>query len=145
MDAIRHDRLTYIFHATFVFRGLFLLTPLFFLVPGGVMRLMRSAHRDMRFQWMAVLLGTVAILLFVWLRTQNYGGACVGMRWFMPFMPLLLLMAWPQVEQLGKSVGGRVVCGFLLLLGLPWNLEVLLNDGFVHGTLDHQWVLMWGL
>jgi hypothetical protein len=145
MDALRHDRLTYIFHSMFGFRGLFLLTPLFFLVPGGVIRLMRSAHRAMRLNWIAVLTGTVAILLFVWFRTQNYGGACVGMRWFMPFMPLLLLLAWPQVEQLGKSIRGRVLCGFLLLLGLPWNLEVLLNDGFVHGTLDHHWVLMWGL
>lgn len=145
MDAIRHDRLTYIFHSTFGFRGLFLLTPLFLLVPGGVARLMRSTHRVMRREWIAILIGTAAILIFVWWRTQNYGGACVGMRWFMPFMPLLLLMAWPLVERLGKSVGGRVLCGFLFLLGLPWNLEVLLNDGFVHGTLDHHWLLMWGL
>lgn len=145
MDAIRHDRLTYIFHSTFGFRGLFLLTPLFLLVPGGVWRLLRSGQREMRWQWMAILAGTVAILLFVWLRTQNYGGACVGMRWFMPFMPLLMLMAWPLVESLGKSIRGRVLCGFLLLLGLPWNLEVLLNDGFVHGTLDHHWILRWGV
>jgi hypothetical protein len=66
------------------------------------------------------------------------------MRWFFPFMPLLMLMAWPMVQQMGKSLRGRVLCGLMLLWGLPWSLEILLNDGFVVGTLEHNWEWLFG-
>ncbi|MEM0996962.1 MAG: hypothetical protein AAGN35_07780 [Bacteroidota bacterium] len=139
LDAARPDRLTYVIHTLFGFRGLFLLSPLFLLVPGGIRRLWRMSDRDRRGDWGAILAGTLAIMVFVWARTNNYGGACVGMRWFFPFMPLLLLLAWPTVEHLGQSTRGRIAAGLLGLAGLAWSLEVLLNDGFIVGTLEHNW------
>ena len=139
MDALKETKIAYIFHTLFGRKGLFLTTPLFLLSLIGLGNIIKGGDQKMRLEWLGIAGGILAIFYFVWTRTTNYGGECIGMRWFIPFMPLLMLMAWPVVNRLEKTFWGRVLAGFLLLLSIPWNLEALWIEAFIRGGLQIAW------
>lgn len=144
MDALREPKLVYIFHSLLGRKGLFSTTPLFFLSLFGLRHIIKEGKPKMRMEWLGIIAGMLAIMYFIWTRSTNYGGECIGMRWFIPFMPLLMVMAWPAVDRLGQSFRGRVICGFLLLLSIPWNVEALWIEAFIRGGLQDAWEVFFG-
>jgi hypothetical protein len=52
---------------------------------------------------------------YIW-RTRNYGGWCVGMRWLIAFMPLLLLYfgLWLDRVNLKRATWAVVLSAFLV-------------------------------
>jgi hypothetical protein len=139
LDTLRENKLVYLFHMTLGRRGLFVLTPLLALGLLGLVTHFLNGRQGDRLLWWAAAFGAFGIFLFVWLRTYNYGGDCIGMRWMIPTMPFLLWMAWPVVQQLGRHWIGRVACIALLLIGLPSVVEALVHDAFIKGPWQEAW------
>jgi hypothetical protein len=66
------------------------MTPLFLFSAYEMGR--RAWRRERRTMDLWVTLATIFVVIgFYMYRTHNYGGWCVGMRWFVPIMPLFLL------------------------------------------------------
>lgn len=89
IDALNEPKWLYAFNVLVGHHGLFSMTPLYCF---GVYELVRSIKAR---RWLGVSLVSAAsvlafLIFFIW-RTRNYGGWCVGMRWLVPIMPLLLL------------------------------------------------------
>lgn len=89
IDALREPKWLYSFNVLLGHHGLFSMTPIFCF---GLYELVRSIKTR---RWLAeslvIAASLVAFLIFAIWRTHNYGGWCVGMRWLVPIMPLLLL------------------------------------------------------
>ena len=75
--------------------------------------------------------GSSLVIAYIGLRTHNYGGDCIGMRWHIVFMPLMLFMCWPLIEWSGRSWLGRAVLAVLLLLSMVQNVIALYLDCFI--------------
>jgi hypothetical protein len=89
IDALREPKHIYAFHALLGHHGLFSMTPV---LGFGLWELVRSLRRRERLaEGLLVGSALLTIVGFYIFRTRNYGGWCVGMRWFVPVMPLLLL------------------------------------------------------
>ena len=80
-------------------------------------------------KWMA--LPVLLVITYMGMRTYNYGGDCIGMRWYIVFMPLLMFMAWPVVEWLGQRTWGRVASVILLSASIFQNAIALYMDCFI--------------
>ncbi|MCB9597676.1 MAG: hypothetical protein H6719_33475 [Sandaracinaceae bacterium] len=113
LDALDEPKWLYAFHLLFGHHGLFLLTPI---LGFGLWQAVLQV-RDRRPLWREALVALVALVVVgvaMILRTHNYGGACVGFRWLIPVMPLLILLCLPFLESAGSR--GRIaiaVAGFV--------------------------------
>jgi hypothetical protein len=130
-DALLEPQGLYFLKTLFGVKGLFFVTPLLVL---PLLQLLPWIRRQVAalaplLKWM--VLPIVLTIAYYGLRTHNYGGDCLGMRWYIIFMPLLMFMAWPVVQWAGKSRWGRGVCVLLLLLSMLQNLVALYIDCFV--------------
>jgi len=74
---------------------------------------------------MAVLIPLLASLIFLGIRTRNYGGVCAGLRWMILAMPMLFLFAVSWLEE-HSSKAAKLLFTLLVLVGLviaadiPW-------------------------
>jgi hypothetical protein len=95
--------------------GLFSMTPLFlFGLYEAIRRFWKKEpYRREILVWMSTL---AAFLYFYIRRTTNYGGWSVGMRWFVPLMPWLLLLfgLWLDRAKLTKITQFAVLGAFLV-------------------------------
>jgi len=140
LDAVHPNKWVYIFNLLLGYKGLFFMTPLLALgLVGWVGILKKDANSKMWLHARVLLLASVAILGFVWLRTHNYGGDCIGQRWLLVTMPFMMFLAWPVVERLGKNMWGRIFCISLLILGLPGVFEAMVHDAFILGPWQEAW------
>ena len=141
IDAERPDKLTYIFHMLFGRRGLFSITPVLLLGVIGAFRHIFTRSGDFfKREFAGIGVGILMLIVFVIFRTWNYGGVCVGMRWFICFMPFLLLMAIPQVEKMQQKLWGRVLLGVMLAWSIPWTIDVMYEEAFIIGLFERTWV-----
>lgn len=140
LDAYQIPKWQYAFHTLFGHNGLFSLTPVLLIGLWGYLWAMpkRKWEVSRLLQWIAPAL--VLILLFVIFRTSNYGGYCVGSRWLIITMPFLWVAAIPIVEQMGRSVRGRLISILLLLLSLPVVGYTLYWEAFVRSFVE-KWFL----
>jgi hypothetical protein len=89
IDGLREPKHIYAFNVLLGHHGLFSMTPLYVF---GLWELLRSLWRRVHLRESLLSLAALsAFLIFYIFRTRNYGGWCVGMRWLVPVMPLLLL------------------------------------------------------
>ncbi len=139
IDAEKPSKGAYIFHMLVGFRGLFSMTPVLVLGVIGLVRSLARPNGWLKREWQMMVPGILALMVFVVFNTWNYGGDCIGMRWFICFSPLLMLAGIPVVEQLGKSGRGRLLAMALLLWSIPWNLQALFEEAFVLGWFDTLW------
>jgi hypothetical protein len=112
IDALREPKHIYAFHVLLGHHGLFSMTPL---LCFGLWELGRSLWRRVRLAESLVVTGVVVSMLgFYIFRTRNYGGWCVGMRWLVPLMPLLLLYFghWLDRARLRGWLWGVVLLAF---------------------------------
>jgi len=139
LDAVRPGKLSYIFHMFFGFRGLFSISPVLILGALGFFRDVLGKRSFYRKEFLGIGLAVMALVVFVIFRTWNYGGVCIGMRWFICFMPLLMLAAMPLVEDMGKRNWGKVVCVLLLVWSSILNIEALYTEAFLPGIFERIW------
>lgn len=114
IDALREPKTIYAWNVLFGHHGLFSMTPIYLL---GAWELGRSLLRRRYLAESLVALGSLAaFLVFFIVRTRNYGGWCVGMRWLVPVMPFLLLYfgIWVDRAQLTKKVWAVVLAALLI-------------------------------
>jgi hypothetical protein len=90
IDALDESRALYLFHMLLGHHGLLTMTPVLWLALVGLgCELSRAAPR--RPEALVVAGSLVALVVFYLFTTKNYGGLCVGFRWLLPAVPLLLL------------------------------------------------------
>ncbi len=114
IDALREPKTIYAWNVLFGHHGLFSMTPIFLF---AAWELGRSLLRRRYVAESLVALGClVAFLTFFIVRTRNYGGWSVGMRWLIPVMPLLLLYfgMWVDRVQLTKRLWALVLPALLV-------------------------------
>lgn len=140
LDLLREPKHIYLFNMLLGFKGFLLMTPLFFLSLWAFGKSWLKKIGPLRLEFTGIMVGIGIIIWFILTRTRNYGGDCIGMRWFIPFMPLLMLMAFPVVEELSRKLWGRVLCAVLLLLSMPWVIEALYIEAFIRGMFQNLWM-----
>jgi hypothetical protein len=91
IDALYEPKSVYAWNVLLGHHGLFSMTPLFFF---SVYELVRRLVKRDRFFWEAAGFGATVFVVtaFYIVRTHNYGGWCVGMRWLVPVMPWLVML-----------------------------------------------------
>jgi hypothetical protein len=140
IDALMEPKHIYAFNVLLGHHGVFSMTPLFFFsLYEGVRRLVR---REKYFWEIAVLLATfLVVLTFYIVRTHNYGGWCVGMRWLVPVMPWLVLFFgfWLDRAQIGRIAWAAVMLAFAVS---AYNVQDGLSSPFQfsvwHNFLEDQ-------
>lgn len=97
-DALDEPKWTYLFHLSLGHHGFFAMTPLFIFSLISMAVALRSRERKAP---EALVTGSVFLLfvIFYVVFTSNYGGNCVGVRWFLPLTPLLFLFLTPWLEK----------------------------------------------
>lgn len=143
-DAVREPKFIYLLNTLFGHHGLFTLTPLLLLGPIALFRSWRKKKEFFPMAYTGILVGILIVIWFIVSRTHNYGGHSIGLRWYIVFMPLLMFAAWPLVLDLGKRLWGRLLCAFLLLLSIPWNLEAMVHEAYIQGSFEKIWVGLFG-
>jgi hypothetical protein len=133
-DALQDNKLNYLFHSLLGFRGLFLLSPLMLLWIWALGHSLRGRNNIAPFfrQGLWILsAGAVVIIGFAVLRTHNYGGWCIGMRWYIQFSLVMLLLSLLCVlPTLLQQKWQRMVVVLLLTLSLPATFQALREDAF---------------
>lgn len=136
-DALDEPKAVYAFHSLFGHHGLFSVTP--WLLAGAVglaSRLDAPLERGVRAAAVFALVFTIAYYVQ---RTNNYGGRCVGMRWYLVLHPTL----WCGfVLGLDRTPAWRrpaalVVLSMLVAFGAISAMHAMINpweEGLVHGV-----------
>lgn len=130
--ARQHEsRGTYAFHVLFGHHGWFSLTPIWLLALVGMVNGCRAdSPKDRRMPWFLpplALIVSVVVIGFYFVKTDNYGGFTIGLRWLMWLTPLWLVSMIPVADRLATSRGGRMIAYLLLGTSLlsvnysPWN------------------------
>jgi hypothetical protein len=143
IDALQEPKWLYAFNTLLGHHGLFSMTPLFVFAGIALVRALRKrspAHATARRREAWVVAGASGVLIaFYILYTSNYGGWCVGFRYWVVLMPLLFLFfaAWvddfvhaAKSRTAARWVWSLVLAGFLVsqyhvLDGLrdPWQFS----------------------
>lgn len=90
-DALHEPKWAYALHALFGHHGLFSHSP--WLLVGAAWFFTLESSRRGRVLQLALAGAVLFIVGYYVARTNNYGGRCVGMRWFMVLTPVLTLAA----------------------------------------------------
>ncbi len=141
IDKIKESRLVYLMHMLIGHHGVFLLTPIFLLSLWGMLIELTARHgsgsrpvadscgplasenipamaRGSRRLFAGLVLMTTAVIITFYAthKTQNYGGACQGLRWMFWLIPLWLWFLPTGVARIADRRSGRLVCYVLLLV-----------------------------
>ena len=90
IDALREPKHIYGFHVLFGHHGLFSMTPVFAFAVFELYRAIRQRLQLKAEAWLVASASAVLVVFYIFY-SHNYGGWCVGMRWFVPIMPLLCI------------------------------------------------------
>lgn len=102
VDALNEPKSVYFFNMTFGRNGLFSLYPVLFMGIVSAFQALRKKSYPYRSHILSGL-GAFAILsLYYLFKTNNYGGEAYGFRWYIPAMPVLLLMGTPVLASFRK-------------------------------------------
>jgi hypothetical protein len=113
IDALREPKPLYAFNLLFGHHGLFSMTPIFVFSLLGLWAHLRQKGSE---RWIALSVSLVSLVVFVFyvFRSHNYGGWCVGMRWLVPQMGLLVVYfgVWLDRVRLTRLTLALVALGF---------------------------------
>ncbi len=113
LDALDEPKWLYAFHLLLGHHGLFLLTPI---LAYGLWQVFLQL-RDRLPLWREASITLVGLVLIggaMIVRTPNYGGACVGFRWLIPVMPLLILLVVGWLERTRSMWRGGLAIAFFV-------------------------------
>lgn len=102
VDALNEPKLTYLFHMTWGRCGIFSLYPVLFVGLLAGLKAVPNKRFPYRTATLAGLAAFVVMTTYYMLKTNNYGGEAYGFRWYIPAMPVLLLMGAPILQSLRK-------------------------------------------
>jgi hypothetical protein len=136
--ALDQPKWLYAFHLFFGHHGFFTMTPLLLLAAWALIGLVRNRQPG---RAEALLVGIVGLVLFVFyvFRTSNYGGRCVGMRWLIPYAPLLLLFLGAWLDRLRRY--SLEICTLLVVLFLVSQFNAL--DALHAPWQESHWHDLW--
>ena len=132
-DALREPKAVYGFHALLGHHGLFSVTPWMLLaLPWFFQRERTEQTETLR----RVAIATTAFVIGYYIyRTINYGGRCVGMRWFMVLHPTLAIAALRTVDRYDLVRRAPLWLGLLVGLSAVSALGGAINpweEGFIY-------------
>jgi hypothetical protein len=133
IDALQEPGWLYAINVFVGHHGLFSLSPVLGLGVVGLWWSSGDRDSPRRLQWAAVIAGICVVIIFILVRTSNYGGHCIGMRWFAQFMPLIVLASIPVLERLQRSRRGRALAAVLLALSCAAPFEAMIHSAFSNG------------
>lgn len=113
IDGLNEPKGTYAFHILFGRAGLFLLFPILTLAVAGVLRALFKADTLGRAAIIPGIVCFAVLALYYVFKTNNYGGESYGFRWFIPSMPVLMLMAAPLFAVRVPAPTRIVIAGLL--------------------------------
>lgn len=89
IDALDEPRLTYLYNLLIGHHGLLSMTPV---IVFALWALFRAIFKDPTYRAEAFTVGAAlcTLVIFYTFTTKNYGGVCVGFRWFLPITGLVL-------------------------------------------------------
>ncbi len=136
VDALREPKSVYALNALIGHHGLLSITPW---LAFGCIELLRRPSRDAAsLARGAALVATVFTVGYYVLRTNNYGGLCVGMRWFLVLHPALALAAVAWVARNDALRRHPWLCSIPVGWAAASALTAAINpfeDGLVHVIL----------
>jgi hypothetical protein len=113
IDGLREPKWLYAFNTLLGHHGLFSMTPIFVFSLIGLWRWLREAGSE---RWAALAVSGVSLIVFLFyvFRSHNYGGWCVGIRWLVPQMGLLIFFfgVWLDRARLSRLKLGLVAVAF---------------------------------
>jgi len=136
IDGLREPKDIYAFNVLLGHHGVFSMTPLYLFGLWELVRCLRQRRLLRESLLCAVALcGFFGFYIF---RTHNYGGWCVGMRWLVPVMPLLLLYfgIWIDRIKLTRALWVLVLSAFLVSC---YNVQDGLSSPFQF-SVWHNWL-----
>jgi hypothetical protein len=136
IDGLREPKWLYAYNTLLGHHGLFSMTPLYCFSVYELLRCFKA--RRLVAESLVCAAAVAAFLTFFIWRTRNYGGWCVGMRWYVPIMPLLLLYFGVWVDRV------RITRGLWLLVLLAFsiscfNVQDALSSPFQY-SVWHNWL-----
>lgn len=144
-DAISESKWAYLFNITLGHHGLFSITPvlLLSLISFGL-AFTRKKYFVKAFTW-GIFICSMAVFAFVMIKTSNYGGYCIGLRWFILFMPMWVFVALPVIERWQKNIGGKIALVGLLIFSIPAVAQSLFWDPYIRGWFERLYFDISGL
>ncbi len=85
--------LEYSFHSLFGYRGLFLYSPILLFSLPMLTKAIKSKNQKFRNEIFMIAVSCFIIIFFYATLFSNYGGWCYGMRFFIPFTPLIFFIS----------------------------------------------------
>ncbi len=143
IDAGVDPPLTYFLNCLIGHHGIFSLSPVFLLTVVGWVYSGRFREFPLRVFSLLGLALTVWMLIFIMLKTDNYGGNTAGLRWVFWLIPFWLIAMLPVVDEWGHKRSFRFIACFMLSVSVfsvslsranpwtnPWVLDVMQYWGF---------------
>ncbi len=150
IDQVKENRLVYLMHMLIGHHGVFLLTPIFLLSFWGMLIELTARGRsalertdvsrgpsgsetaavaargpNRLFALLALLTTAIIVAFYATNKTQNYGGACQGLRWMFWLIPLWLWFLPIGVARLAGGRPGCFVCYLFLLVSIANGLAAI--------------------
>ena len=118
-------------------KGFLLYDPFLCVAIWGLVRAIRS-RGPFASEGIAVAAGTVLLLLYYWVTSDNYAGWSYSIRWFVPLLPLLFFFLYPYFEAFSKrreNVFQALLCVSVVIATVgalnPWSPEVYSDVPFI--------------
>jgi 4-amino-4-deoxy-L-arabinose transferase-like glycosyltransferase len=89
-DSLGHNKLFYLFNMLFGIQGIFLYTPVLVFGFWGMIRAIKEKKDKISSLAKLILISCITILIVLLLKTDNYGGASYGLRWFVICIPCVM-------------------------------------------------------
>lgn len=140
IDALKSGLLSYTFHMLIGHHGFFSLSPVFLLVLWGMQRsyvkknFIRGHLKELM---MMTAIVSAAIFIFYVLRSNNFGGISIALRWTIWLIPLWLLCLIPSVDTLTRHLRGKVLSLSLLYVSI-----FSASSRFINPWV-HPWLYDW--
>ena len=109
IDAGVDPPLTYFLNCLIGHHGIFSLSPVFLLTVVGWVYSCRFREFPLRVFSLLGLALTVWMLIFIMLKTDNYGGNTAGLRWVFWLIPFWLIATLPVVDECGHKPSSRFI------------------------------------
>jgi hypothetical protein len=136
IDGLREPKWLYAYNTLLGHHGLFSMTPLYCFSLYEIVRCFKA--RRLLAESLVVAASVLAFLVFWIWRSRNYGGWCVGMRWLVPIMPLLLLYfgVWIDRVRITRLLWVLVLLAFSVSC---FNVQDALSSPFQY-SVWHNWL-----